>query len=53
MVQAGDIIISYKDMGSVNGQYAVVLDHTLTFPPIMTRAYNFKYNLEIINYHYQ
>ena len=40
MVQAGDIIISYKDMGSVNGQYAVVLDHTLTFPPIITRAYN-------------
>ena len=38
MIQAGDIIIGYKDMGSVNGKYAVVLDHTLTFPPIITRV---------------
>ena len=27
-------------MGDVNGQYAVVLDHTLTLPPVVTRAYN-------------
>ena len=40
MVKAGDIIIGYKNLGDVNGQYAVVLDHTLTFPPVVTRAYN-------------
>lgn len=46
MVRAGDIIIGYKNMGDVNGQYAVVLDHTLTFPPVVTRAYNLESNNE-------
>ena len=46
LVESGDIIIGYKDNGDVVGQYAVVLDHTFSYPPVVTHAYNLDINNE-------
>ena len=45
MIRSGEIIIGYKE-GDTVGKYAVVLDHTFSFPPVITHAYNLETNNE-------
>jgi rRNA-processing protein FCF1 len=46
LVESGDVIIGYKDNGDTVGQYAVALDHTFSYPPVVTHAYNLDINNE-------